>query len=93
MVYRFNGLMVYWFNRRLVQCSTSRVSKQPLRFETLTLQEKCRNEKHGAQAPADFIEFLWDQETHLQGTRASASLKSSAYLFYLHCGEKSLFRS
>ena len=74
--------MVYWFNRRLVQCSTPRVSKQLLRFETLTMQERCRNEKHGAKAPADFIEFLWDQKTHLQGT----------IFFNLHCGEKSMWQ-
>ena len=54
---------------------------------------KSRNEKHGAQAPADFAEILWDQKTHLHGTGASTSLKSTAYLFYLHCGEKILFGS
>ena len=51
---------------------------------------KSRNEKHGAPAPTGFTEFLWDQKTHLHGTGASTSLKSTAYLFYLHCGEKIL---
>ena len=55
--------------------------------------KKNRNEKHGAQAPADFAEILWDQKTHLHGTGASTSLKSTAYLSYLHCGEKILFGS
>ena len=54
---------------------------------------KSRNEKHGAPAPTGFAEFLWDQKTHLHGTGASTSLKSTAYLFYLHCGEKILLGS
>ena len=52
-----------------------------------------RNEKHGAPAPTGFAEFLWDQKTHLHGTGASTSLKSTAYLFYLHCGERILLGS
>ena len=34
-----------------------------------------------AQAPADSIEFLWDQKKHLQGTGASIFLKSIIFLF------------
>ena len=103
MVQWFIGLIVDWSNvlphvfrnnpyvSKHLQCKKGVIMKsRELKLQLILLNFY---EKQGAQAPADFIEFLWDQKTHLQGTRASTSLKSSAYLFYLHCGEKNLFRS
>ena len=51
------------------------------------MQERCCYSRQ-LKLQTDFIEFLWDQKTHLQGTGASTSLKSSAHLLYAHCGEK-----